>query len=110
MSKSLNEGAVLGPFFNDWDVQAYSLSGFFDNDKKLSKFTKDEMELLLHGKDKKFRAKFGGKTINLTCAGIIAKIERSYVQRDIKTLSERTQQAVMPYRKPRECPSRPPRS
>ena len=23
------------------------LSGFFDNDKKLSKFTKDEMELLL---------------------------------------------------------------
>ena len=63
------------------------------------------MELLLHGKDKKFKAKFGGRTINLTYAGIIAKIERSYVQRDIKTLSERTQKAVMPYLKPRECPS-----
>jgi excinuclease UvrABC ATPase subunit len=105
MSKSLNQGAVQVPFFNDWDVQAYTLSGFFDNDKKLSKFTKDEMELLLHGKDKKFTAKFGGKTINLTYAGVIAKIERSYVQRDIKTLSERTQKAVMPYLKPRECPS-----
>ena len=53
MSKSLNEGAVQVPFFKDWDVQAYIMSGFFDNDKKLSKFTKDEMELLLHGKDRK---------------------------------------------------------
>ncbi len=105
MSKSLNEGAIQVPFFNDFEAQAYKLSGFFDNDKKLSKFTKDEMELLLYGKDRKFKAKFGERTINLTYAGIIAKIERSYIQRDIKTLSERTQKAVMPYLKPRECPS-----
>jgi excinuclease UvrABC ATPase subunit len=104
-SKSLNEGAIKVPFFGDWDVQAYTLCGFFDNDKKLAKFTKDEMDLLLHGKDRKFKAQFGGKTINLTYAGIIAKIERSYVQRDIKTLSERTQKAVMPYLKPRQCPA-----
>ena len=61
MSKSLNGGAVQVPFFTDWDTQAYTLSGFFDNDKKLSKFTKAEMELLLHGKDKKFKAAFGGR-------------------------------------------------
>ena len=105
MNKSLKEGAIQVPFFKDWDVQAYTLSGFFDNDKKLSKFTKDEMDLLLHGKDKKFTVKFGGRTINLTYAGVIAKIERSFVQRDIKTLSERTQKAVMPYLKPRQCPT-----
>ena len=105
MSKSLNEGAVQVPFFSDFDAQAYKLSGFFDNSKKLSKFTKDEMELLLHGKDRKFKARFGDRTINLTYAGIIAKIERNYIHRDIKTLSERTQKAVMPYLKPRECPS-----
>jgi len=105
MNKSLNEGAVQVPFFNDWDVQAYTLSGFFDNNKKLSKFTKAEMELLLHGKDRKFKTKLGGKAINLSYAGVIAKIERSYIQRDIKTLSERTQKAVMPYLKPRQCPS-----
>ena len=105
MSKSLNEGAIQVPFFNEWDAQAYTLSGFFDNNKKLSKFTKAEMELLLHGKDRKFKAKFGGRSINLTYAGIIAKIERSYIQRDIKTLGERTQKAVMPYLKPRQCPS-----
>ncbi|MEO5729892.1 MAG: excinuclease ABC subunit UvrA, partial [Byssovorax sp.] len=105
MSKSLNEGAVQVPFFGDWEAQVYTLSGFFDNDKKLRKFTKDEMELLLHGKDRKFKAKFGGKDMNLTYAGIIERIERSYIRRDIKTLSERTQKAVMPYLKPRECPS-----
>ena len=63
------------------------------------------MDLLLHGKDRKFTVKFAGRSINLTYLGIIAKIERSYVQRDIKTLSERTQKAVMPYLKPRECPA-----
>jgi excinuclease UvrABC ATPase subunit len=105
MNKSLNEGAVQVPFFGEWEAQAYTLSGFFDNDKKLRKFTKDEMELLLHGKDRKFKAKFGGRSINLTYAGIIERIERSYIRRDIKTLSERTQKAVMPYLKPRECPS-----
>ena len=104
MSKSLNEGAVQVPFFGGFEAQAYTLSRFFDNDKKLSKFTKDEMELLLHGKDKKFKAKFGDRSINLTYTGIIEKIERSYVRRDIKTLSERTQKAVMPYLKPRPCP------
>ncbi|HEV3063276.1 MAG TPA: excinuclease ABC subunit UvrA [Vicinamibacterales bacterium] len=105
MSKSLNEGAVQVPFFGEWEAQAYTLSGFFDNNKKLRKFTKDEMELLLHGKDRKFKATFGKRTINLTYAGIIERIERSYIRRDIKTLSERTQKAVMPYLKPRECPS-----
>jgi excinuclease UvrABC ATPase subunit len=105
LSKSLNEGAVQVPFFGEWEAHAYKASGYFDNDKKLSKFTKDEMELLLHGKDRKFKAKFGDRTINLTYAGIIARIERSYIHRDIKTLSERTQKAVMPYLKPRGCPS-----
>ena len=105
MSKSLNDGAIKVPFFSDWDVQAYTVSGFFDNDKKLSKFTKDEMDLLLYGKDRKFKAKLGNKAINLTYAGVIAKIERSYIQRDIKTLSERTQKAVMPYLRPRPCPT-----
>ena len=93
LTKSLNEGAIQVPFFGEWEAHAYKLSGYFDNDKKLGKFTKDEMELLLHGKDRKFKAKFGDRTINLTYAGIIARIERSYIHRDIKMLSERTQKS-----------------
>ena len=105
LSKSLNEGAVQIPFSAPgWGQDMYKASGFFDNDKKLKSFTKAEMDLLLHGKDRKFKVKFGGATVNLTYAGIIEKIERSYVRRDIKTLSERTRKAVEPYLKPRPCP------
>jgi excinuclease UvrABC ATPase subunit len=105
LSKSLNEGAVQVPFWSaNWELGMYKASGFFDNDKKVKNFTKAEMDLLLYGKDRKFKAKFGGNTINLTYAGIIEKIERSYVRRDIKTLSERTRKAVEPYLKPRPCP------
>jgi excinuclease UvrABC ATPase subunit len=105
MSKTLNEGAVQVPFWSaNWELGMYKASGFFDNDKKLKNFTKAEMDLLLYGKDRKFKAKFGGNSINLTYAGIIEKIERSYVRRDIKTLSERTRKAVEPYLKPRPCP------
>ena len=104
MSKSLNEDAVQVPFWSaNWERGMYKASGFFDNDKKLKNFTKAEMDLLLYGKDRKFKAKFGGNSINLTYAGIIEKIERSYVRRDIKTLSERTRKAVEPYLKPRPC-------
>src|SRR5262245_48383053 len=48
MSKSLNEGAVQVPIWSDWEKDVYTNSGFFDNDKKLSEFTDEEMELLLH--------------------------------------------------------------
>jgi excinuclease UvrABC ATPase subunit len=62
------------------------------------------MDLLLHGKERKFKMKFGDSAINVTYLGIIAKIERSYIRRDIKLLSERTQKAVEPYLRPRPCP------
>src|SRR5215212_8663314 len=48
-SKSLNDGAIIVPFWRDWDVSGYSSSGFFDNDKKLKDYSADEMDLLLRG-------------------------------------------------------------
>ena len=39
------KGAIQGPVFDD---SIYMASGFFDNDKKLSEFTKKEMDLLLY--------------------------------------------------------------
>ena len=104
LSKSLKEGALTVPFFAPWELGAYAASGFFDNNKKLKHFTEEEMDLLLHGKERKFKMKFGDSTINVTYLGIIAKIERSYIRRDIKLLSERTQKAVEPYLRPRPCP------
>ena len=103
-SKSLKEGAVKVPFFAPWEQGMYAASGFFDNNKKLKQFTSEEMDLLLHGKGRKFKMKFGDSAMNVTYLGIIAKVERSYIRRDIKLLSERTQKAVEPYLRPRPCP------
>src|SRR5918996_359161 len=55
MDKSLNEGAVQVPVFASWERDSYKSSGFFDNDKKLRDFTKEEMDLLLHGKARKVK-------------------------------------------------------
>jgi excinuclease UvrABC ATPase subunit len=97
LNKSLNEGAVQVPVFASWERSSYASSGFFDNDKKLSDFTPEEMDLLLYGKNLKFKMQIGGGSMNATYLGIIEKFERSYIKRDIKTLSERTQKMVAPY-------------
>lgn len=97
MSKSLNEGAIKVPLMVDWEKNMYKSSGFFDNDKKLSDFTKKEMDLLLHGKDLKFKLNIGTGSMNATYLGIVEKLNQAYVKRDFKTLSERTQKRVAPY-------------
>ncbi|HET9754914.1 MAG TPA: excinuclease ABC subunit UvrA, partial [Candidatus Limnocylindrales bacterium] len=104
MSKSLNEGAVQVPVWGDWEIGQYAGSGFFDNDKKLSDFTPEEMDLLLWGKDRKYKLRIGDKTMNATYLGVLEKFERSYVRRDIKTRPERTQKALEPYLRLRTCP------
>jgi excinuclease UvrABC ATPase subunit len=103
-SKSLNEGAIQVPFWTGWEVGAYTASGFFDNDKKLRDFTADEMDLLLYGKDRKYKLAIGDKTMNATYSGVIEKLEQQFVRRDLKTRPERTQRAVEPYLRMRTCP------
>ncbi|UYN89785.1 MAG: excinuclease ABC subunit UvrA [Anaerolineales bacterium] len=99
MSKSLNEGPIRVPGFGSW-VGLYQTSGYFDNDKKLSKYTKDEMELLLHGSGRKVSM----GAFKATYEGIILKFTNSYIKRDFKALSERTQKQVAPYLEEGPCP------
>ena len=96
-SKSLNEGAIQGPVFDD---SIYAASGFFDNDKKLSEFTEQEMDLLLYGKEQKF--KLG--SMNRTYLGVITGFSRSYIERDLKTRSEKTQEKIAQYLTEGPCP------
>jgi len=98
-SKSLNEGAILfGEYAVDsWGWNFLGRSKLFDMNKKLSKFSEKEMELLLYSKPYKLKTNVGGKTFNLTCEGIIARFTAKYITRDVKTMSERTQKAVAPY-------------
>src|SRR6476469_7536740 len=97
-SKSLRERAIQGPVFDD---SIYMASGFFDNDKKLSAFTKQEMDLLLYGQEQKFKL----DKMNRTYLGIITGFTRSYIERDLKTRSERTQEKIAHYLTEGPCPA-----
>ena len=96
-AKSLNEGSIQGPVF---DPSIYTASGFFDNDKKLSEFTEQEMDLLLYGKEQKF--KLG--TMNRSYLGVITGFTRSYIERDLKTRSAKTQEKIAQYLIEGPCP------
>jgi excinuclease UvrABC ATPase subunit len=104
LDKSLNDGAIQVPFWSSWESGAYAGSGFFDNAKPVRDFSEAEMDLLLWGKDRKYDLNIGDKVMKATYLGVMEKIERQYVRRDIKTLGERTQKAVAPYLRMRPCP------
>ncbi|RXZ78607.1 excinuclease ABC subunit UvrA [Paenibacillaceae bacterium] len=99
MSKSLNEGAIMLPDYsvNSWDWNMIVQSGSFDPDKKLTDYSDEDLEQLLHGKARKVKMDFAGKATNITVEGVIEKFTNKYIKQDVKTKSERTQKAVMPY-------------
>ncbi|MBK7916909.1 MAG: excinuclease ABC subunit UvrA [Chloroflexi bacterium] len=97
-AKSLNEGAIQGPVFDD---SIYPASGFFDNDKKLAEFTEPEMDLLLYGQEQKFRL----GNMNRTYLGVITGFNRSYIERDLKTRSAKTQEKIAQYLTEGPCPA-----
>ncbi len=105
-SKSLNDGAILLPDYavESWYWTICTQSGLFDNKKKLSKYTKEEMELLLYSEPYKVKSKVAGKIINFTFDGVAAKFNNKYVIRDVKTMSERTQKTVEPFITNGPCP------
>ena len=98
-SRSLNEGAILFPEYavDSWGWSLCIQTGLFDPDKKLSRYTQTEMDLLLYCEPRKVKTKVGAKDINLTFQGIIAKFASKYITGDVKTYSERTQNTVAPY-------------
>ncbi len=101
MSKSLNEGAIVVPLFG---THVFTASGFFDNDKKLSKYTPEEMDLLLHGEERKFKTQIGGTTMNATYFGLLDKFIDTYIRIDLRTRPERTQKAIEPFIAEGPCP------
>jgi excinuclease UvrABC ATPase subunit len=97
-SKSLNEGALQGPIFDD---TIYPTSGFFDNDKKLAQYTEKEMALLLYGEEQKFEY----EGMNRTYRGVITNFARSYIERDLKTRSQQVQEKIRQYLTEGPCPA-----
>lgn len=84
--KSLHEGAVGFPTFQPggWRLTRYTLSGYFDNDKKLKDFTEKEWETLLYAPEHKPKHphKEWGKTVKYE--GIVPRIEKAFLKKDSK--------------------------
>ena len=79
-SKSLNEGALTIPGYSmeGWYGRIFRGCGYFDPDKPIRKFTKKELHDLLHKEPT--RIKVDG--INLTYAGLIPQIQKSFLSKD----------------------------
>ena len=83
-SKSINEGALAIPGYSvdGWYGRIYSGCGFFDPDKPIRKFTKKELGALLHKEPTKIKV----DNINLTYEGLIPRIQKSFLSKDVDTL------------------------
>jgi excinuclease UvrABC ATPase subunit len=82
--KSLNEGALTIPGYSmdGWYGRIFRGCGFFDPDKPIAKFNKVERNALLYMEPTKIKV----DGVNLTYEGLIPKIQRSFLAKDVDSL------------------------
>jgi excinuclease UvrABC ATPase subunit len=82
--RSLNEGALTIPGYtmDGWYGRIFNGCGFFDADTPIKDFTKAELHDLLHKEPTKI--KIDG--INLTYEGLIPKIQKSMLAKDVDAM------------------------
>ena len=83
-SKSLNGGALTIPGYSmeGWYGRIFSGCGFFDPDKAIRKFTKKELQDLLYKEPTKIKV----DGINLTYEGLVPKIQKSMLSKDVDAM------------------------
>ncbi|MGV0810809.1 excinuclease ABC subunit UvrA [Mycolicibacterium boenickei] len=83
-TKSLNEGALTIPGYSmdGWYGRIFRGCGFFDPDKPIKKFTKKELDALLHKEATKLKV----DGVNLTYLGLIPQIQKSFLSKDVEAM------------------------
>ncbi len=83
-SKSLNEGAITVPGFSmdGWYGRIYAGSGFVDPDKPIRKYSKKELHDFLYKEPTKIKV----NGINLTYEGLVTRIQKSMLSKDVDAL------------------------
>ncbi len=81
---SINEGAITVPGYSmdGWYGRIFRGCGFFDPDKPIRKYTKKELHDLLHKEPTKIKV----DGINLTYEGLIPKIQKSFLSKDVDAM------------------------
>ncbi len=82
--KSLAQGALTIPGFSmdGWYGRVFGGSGFFDMDKPIRRYSKSELKDLLYKEPTKIKV----DGINLTYEGLIPKIQKSMLAKDVDSL------------------------
>ena len=82
--KSINEGAITVPGYtgDGWYMRIYAASGFIDPDKPIRKYTKKELHDFLYKEPTKVKV----ESINLTYEGLIPKIQKSFLSKDVDAM------------------------
>lgn len=100
---SLNKGAILFPNFAVgslfWTI--YAESGFFDPDKPIADYTDAELTQLLTGTGSKVKT----GSYNLAYEGLLDKIQRLYLSKDIESLQPHVRRAVEEVATTKTCPA-----
>jgi excinuclease UvrABC ATPase subunit len=83
-SKSLNEGALTIPGYSmdGWYGRIFRGCGFFDPDKPIRKYTKKQLHDLLYKEPTKIKV----DGINLTYEGLVPRIQKSFLSKDVDAL------------------------
>src|SRR5947207_5689071 len=83
-SKSLNEGALTIPGYSvdGWYGRIFGGCGFFDPDKPIRTYTKTELHDLLYKEPTRIKV----DNINLTYEGLIPRIQKSFLSKDVDAL------------------------
>jgi excinuclease UvrABC ATPase subunit len=81
---SLNQGALTIPGYSTdgWYGRIFRGCGFFDPDKPIRRYTKRELHDLLYKEPTKIKV----DGINLTYEGLIPKIQKSFLSKDVDAL------------------------
>jgi len=83
-SKSLNQGALTIPGYSmdGWYGRIFRGCGFFDPDKPIRRYTKKELHDLLYKEPTKIKV----EGINLTYEGLIPRIQKSFLSKDVDAM------------------------
>ena len=83
-SKSLNEGALSVPGYSvdGWYVRIFASSGLLDPDKPIRKYTKKERHDFLYKEPTKLKV----DKVNVTYEGLIPRIQKSFLSKDVDAL------------------------
>jgi excinuclease UvrABC ATPase subunit len=101
--KSLNEGAILLPGFTvgTWQWKMYAATGYFDCDKKIKDYTKEEYDKLVFCKAEKIKSAIV-EGMNTTYEGLVER----FIRQNIKTegeKSEASKKKIMPFVTEAQC-------